>query len=72
VTTALKANQKATGMILHSDRGSQFTSKEFTDFRKEHEIRQSMSHPGCPYDNAPMERYFQHIKSGVAVSSSIF
>ncbi len=21
-------------------------------------IRQSMSHAGCPYDNAPMERYY--------------
>ena len=52
-----------TGMILHSDRGSQFTSKEFTDFCKEHGITQSMSRPGCPYDNAPMERYFNTLKS---------
>ena len=45
------------------DRGSQFTSKEFTDFCKEHGITQSMSRPGCPYDNAPMERYFNTLKS---------
>lgn len=63
VTVALEANPGATGMILHSDRGSQFTSKEFIDFCKEHEIQQSMSRPGCPYDNSPMERYFNTLKA---------
>jgi len=52
-----------TGMILHSDRGSQFTSKEFIDFCKKHGVIQSMSKPGCPYDNAPMERYFNTLKA---------
>ncbi|WP_407717208.1 IS3 family transposase [Eubacterium pyruvativorans] len=63
VLKALKRSGGETGMILHSDRGSQFTSKEFTDFYKEHGITQSMSRPGCPYDNAPMERYFNTLKS---------
>ena len=63
VLKALKRSGGKTGMILHSDRGSQFTSKEFTDFCKEHGITQSMSRPGCPYDNAPMERYFNTLKS---------
>lgn len=63
VLKALKRSGNKTGMILHSDRGSQFTSKEFTDFCKEHGITQSMSRPGCPYDNAPMERYFNTLKS---------
>jgi transposase InsO family protein len=31
---ALKRSGGETGMILYSDRGSQFTSKEFTDFCK--------------------------------------
>ena len=26
-------------------------------------ITQSMSRPGCPYDNAPMERYFNTLKT---------
>ena len=51
------------GMILHSDRGSQFTSREFIEFCKEHAITQSMSRPGCPYDNAPMERYYNTLKA---------
>ena len=63
VTKALKSIGSLTGMILHSDRGSQFTSKAFCEFCKEHGITQSMSRPGCPYDNAPMERYFNTLKS---------
>ncbi len=51
------------GMILHSDRGSQFTSKEFIEFCQVHGVIQSMSKPGCPYDNAPIERYFNTLKA---------
>jgi transposase InsO family protein len=50
-------------MILHSDRGSQFTSKDFIEFCKEHGVKQSMSKPGCHYDNAPIERYFNTLKA---------
>ena len=50
-------------MILHSDQGSQFTSKEFTEFCITHGVVQSMSKSGCPYDNAPMERYFNTLKA---------
>ena len=50
------------GLILHSDQGSQYTSKEFTDFCKSLNILQSMSRAGCPYDNAPMERYYNTFK----------
>ncbi len=50
-------------MILHSDQGSQYTSKEFIDFCTSQNITQSMSKAGCPYDNAPMERYFNTLKN---------
>ena len=63
VRKALEICEKEGGMILHSDRGSQFTSKEFVDFCKTQGIRQSMSKPGCPYDNAPMESYFNTLKA---------
>ena len=55
--------QKADGLILHSDQGSQFTSKEFVEFCEKVGIKQSMSKAGYPYDNAPMERYFNTLKS---------
>lgn len=51
------------GLILHSDQGRQFTSIEFVTFCKEHGITQSMSKAGCPYDNAPMERYYNSLKA---------
>lgn len=51
------------GLIIHSDQGSQYTSKEFTDFCESINVQQSMSRAGCPYDNAPMERYFNTLKN---------
>lgn len=63
VKKALERSNGETGMILHSDRGSQFTSRQFAEFCEMHGIVQSMSRPGCPYDNAPMERYFNTLKA---------
>ena len=62
---AIKAQKTidTTKLTLHSDQGSQFTSKEFIDFCSSEGITQSMSKAGCPYDNAPMERYFNTLKS---------
>lgn len=53
----------STPLIFHTDQGSQFTSLEFTAFCKESHITQSMSKAGCPYDNAPMERFYNTMKS---------
>ena len=50
-------------LILHSDQGSQFTSKVFVEFCESVHVTQSMSKAGYPYDNAPMERYFNTLKS---------
>jgi transposase InsO family protein len=50
-------------LILHSDQGSQYTSREFTDYCASEGITQSMSKAGYPYDNAPMERYFNTLKN---------
>ena len=67
---ALKALSKAIerekpneGLILHSDQGVQFTSWAFVDYCKENGIIQSMSKTGCPYDNAPMERFYKSFKA---------
>lgn len=51
------------GLILHSDQGSQYTSKAFAEYCKSVHITQSMSKAGYPYDNAPMERYFNTLKN---------
>jgi len=50
-------------LILHSDQGSQFTSAEFVQHCRKLGISQSMSRAGCPNDNAPMERYYNTLKT---------
>ena len=51
------------GLILHSDQGSQYTSKAFVGFCESVHVTQSMGKAGCPCDNAPMERYFNTLKN---------
>lgn len=67
IQTVLKGiksqKKKPRSITIHSDRGSQFTSKTFVEFCKNNQIRQSMSQPGCPYDNSPMERFFNTLKT---------
>ena len=49
-------------MILHSYQEVQFTSWDFVNFCKDNNVIQSMSKAGCPYDNAPMERFYNTFK----------
>lgn len=67
ITTLDKAicsqKKKLENLVLHSDQGSQFTSIQFILFCQEHGITQSMSSSGCPYENAPMERYYNTFKA---------
>lgn len=49
-------------LIIHSDRGSQYTSHEYRNKIKELNIRQSFSAKGCPYDNAPIESFHAILK----------
>lgn len=50
------------GCILHSDRGTQYTSGAFRDRLEELEIKQSMSGVAHCYDNARMESFFATLK----------
>ena len=52
---ALKNNPKATP-LLHSDRGFQYTSKEYINKLKKDGLTQSMSRVGCCIDNGPTYR----------------
>ena len=55
--------EKVAGVIaLHSDQGSQYTSKAYFDLSQEYHFSPSMSSPGCPYDNAAMENFFGTLK----------
>lgn len=62
-TNALGKNPKGVqGTIFHSDRGSQYTSKSLKKLLHFEGIKQSMSRPGCPYDNSPVESFFSSLK----------
>ncbi len=62
MTQALGRRKPASGLIVHSDRGSQYTAHAFRQLLGEHGIRQSMSGTGNCYDNAPMESFFKTLK----------
>lgn len=49
-------------VILHSDRGTQFTSADYQQFLKDHHIVSSMSAVGHCGDNAAMEGFFGLLK----------
>ena len=49
-------------VILHSDRGTQFTSYEYQRFLKDHDITLSMSAVGHCADNAAAEGFFGMLK----------
>jgi transposase InsO family protein len=49
-------------LILHSDRGSQFTCREYSEFLQYLGITASMSRKGNCWDNAVVESFFASIK----------
>ena len=53
------------GVVFHSDRGSQYTSKEVMTLLQKHGFRQSFSRLGMPGDNAWSESFFSVLKKEV-------
>ena len=58
---ALKARGAIDNLVLHSDRGSQYTSREIQLLAQEHGMRQSFAF-SC-YDNAVTESFFHTLKT---------
>lgn len=54
----------APGLILHSDRGSQYCSREFQAALNGYGMRSSMSRKGDCWDNAPTESLWSRLKVG--------
>lgn len=48
--------------LIHTDRGSAYTSKDFDRFVISHSSKRSMSRPEKPYDNAVVERWWNEFK----------
>lgn len=59
---ALFRRKMPTGVILHSDRGSQYCSKRYRRLLEKHDLLWSMSKRGDCYDNACAETFFHSLK----------
>ncbi len=62
LTMAAQRQRPAKGLIVHSDRGSQYASDPYRALLKGWRMRQSMGRKGCCFDNAPMESFFHALK----------
>ena len=59
---ALLHRRPAPGLVLHHDRGSQYTSARYRAKVEAAKITLSMSRPSMPYDNAMAESFFASLK----------
>jgi putative transposase len=59
---AIQQRQPAAGLVVHSDRGSQYASALYQDLLTEHGFICSMSRKGNCWDNAVAERFFLNLK----------
>jgi transposase InsO family protein len=62
LTMALWRRHLPTGVIVHSDRGSQYCSASYQKLLKKHQLICSMSKKGDCYDNAAMESWNHSLK----------
>ena len=62
---AINRRQPSPGLIVHSDRGSQFRSKKFRHLLSTHGLIQSMGAVGTCADNAAMESFFNLVQTNV-------
>ena len=62
VLMALWQREERSPLVLHSDRGCQFTSDEYQQFLKGHNVLCSMSAVGSCADNALVEGFFGMLK----------
>jgi putative transposase len=59
---AYNLRQPLKGLVFHSDRGSQYTSKQYRKLLKVYGMRASMGDVGACWDNAVVERFFGSLK----------
>ena len=59
---AITKEKPPAGLIIHSDRGSQYTGSTYIEFLQVHKFVISHSRAGTPYDNAMMESFYKSFK----------
>ncbi|OLL89699.1 MULTISPECIES: IS3 family transposase [unclassified Pseudonocardia] len=62
LAAALLTRRPPAGVIMHSDRGTQYTSREFTDFCAANNVARSMGRRATCFDNAVAESFFASYK----------
>jgi putative transposase len=60
---AIRERQPTPELIHHTDRGGQYASHQYREVLRRAKMRQSMSRPDNPYDNAVMESCFGKLKT---------
>jgi len=59
---ALASRSVRPGLVHHSDRGSQYASKDYTGLLKDRGVKISMSRKANPWDNAACESFMKTLK----------
>jgi len=59
---ALDQRQPVPGLVHHSDRGSQYASKDYTDLLEARGCQISMSHKASPWENGGCESWMKTLK----------
>lgn len=59
---AIWQRRPAAGLIYHSDRGSQYASRQFRKLLEDYQFTGNMSHKGNCWDNAVVESFFGSLK----------
>lgn len=52
-------------LIIHTDRGIHYTNTIYQNLLRKYGVKQSMSAPATPRDNAPIESFFGHLKDEI-------
>ena len=63
LSMALCQRQPAAGLIMHTDRGSQYGADSYRQLLRQHGIQPSMSRKGNCWDNAVAESFFHTLKT---------
>ncbi len=54
--------ERPAGAVYHSDRGCQYTAKKTKELVERYGFRKSMSRPGTPNDNQPIESFWRTLE----------
>jgi putative transposase len=70
--SAICSEAPGEGLIVHTDRGTQFIGKRYQAEIEKHGIVPSMSNAGNPYDNAIMESFNKSLKTEMMDNNKVF